>query len=79
MVSLVLEVVALVAALFNGESLDLLTKLYYLVAGSGAMLLGFLLLAKADELVKWTYRHEPVAKPPSPEFSTTGDHSEPLV
>jgi len=65
MVSLILEVVALVAALINGESLDLVTKLSYLVAGSGAMLLGFLLLAKADALVRWTYRHEPAATPPS--------------
>ena len=57
MVSLVIEVIALAAAVLNGDSLDLLTKLYYLVAGAGAMLLGFLLLAKADSLVAWTYRH----------------------
>ncbi|HMO03164.1 MAG TPA: hypothetical protein PKC67_10020 [Kiritimatiellia bacterium] len=66
--SLAIEVVSLLAALINDESLDLLTKLYYLLSGTGATLVGFFLLARADAVVRWAYRHDRpvVLKPPAP-------------
>jgi len=67
--SLGVEVLALIGALFNDEDLDLLTKLYYLLAGSGAMLLGFVFMAKADSIVNWTYRHH--REPPSTNDQTS--------
>ena len=63
LVSLVVDIFAMIAALFTAESLELVNKLYYLMTGSGATFLGFLMLAKADGIVQWTYRHHE-AKPP---------------
>lgn len=68
--SLGIEVLALIAALYTDEALDLLTKLYYLVAGSGSLLLGFLLLARADAVVRWAYRHHEAAAAPVPPETT---------
>lgn len=62
--SLAIEVVSLLAALLNDDSLDLLTKLYYLLSGTGAILVGFFLLARADAVVRWAYRHDRPATPP---------------
>ena len=57
--SLMVESLALVAAVFNDEPMDLLTKLYYLISGLGALLLGLILLARADAISRWAYRHDP--------------------
>jgi hypothetical protein len=62
-VTLVVDTISMMAALFTEESLELLDKLYYLLAGAGAIFIGFFLLAKADAVVSWAYRHH--RDPPS--------------